>query len=294
VTSVGCLAKTKDYLDLCKVMVSVFASLSAAVGLLLTGHSSVTKLPLLMAGVFLMGCGAGSLNHYQERSTDALMARTAARPLPSGKIDPIQALSLSLGLIGTGYMVLFFTGSLAAPFWGLMAVFWYNGFYTWYKTKSAFAAVPGAFVGAIPPIIGWVAGGGELCNPRLGVVCFLFFMWQVPHFLIHHLAFGKEYEKIGLPSLTAVFTKAQLSRLTFIWILAAAVSIQLFSLYGLVRSGPIRIALVAVSLWFTFKGASLLMGRGHPVYLHIFRCTNITMVAVILLLVTDRCYRYIG
>jgi protoheme IX farnesyltransferase len=221
------------------------------------------------------------------------MSRTTLRPLPAGKIATGSAFRFSLTLIGTGYVILFFTGSLAAPFWGLLTVLWYNGFYTWWKRRSAFAAIPGALVGTIPPVIGWMTGGGHLYDARLGILCFSIFMWQIPHFFTHMMAFGREYEGIGFPSLMDVFTEGQLRRLTFVWILSAAVSLQLLGLYGLIRWVPVRIALAAVSLWFAMKGLRLIMGGDHPSYISMFRGTNITLFAILFLIFTDRCSRYI-
>ena len=74
----------RSYLGLCKVTISFFAALSAATGLLLADHPLGAALPVLLMGVFLMACGACALNHYQERKTDALMPRTAGRPIPVG------------------------------------------------------------------------------------------------------------------------------------------------------------------------------------------------------------------
>ena len=153
------------------------------------------------------------------------------------------------------------------------AVLWYNGPYTWLKKHSAFAAIPGALVGAIPPAIGWIAGGGSLLDPRLAVLSFFFFMWQVPHFFIHFLAFGGEYEAAGLPSLTAVFSRAQLARLTFKWIIATAVSLQLLIFCGLLGSPLVRISLIAISLWLAMSGMNFIRGCESD-YTGVFKRTN--------------------
>jgi protoheme IX farnesyltransferase len=269
------------------VKISFFATLSAATGLLLVTQSSGPALPALITGVFLMACGACALNHWQERATDALMTRTSRRPIPAGRIKPDHALFFAVTLISSGAIVLLFTGSLAAPVVGLAAVFWYNGFYTWFKSRNAFAAIPGALVGAIPPAIGWIAGGGSLLDPRLGVLTFFFFMWQVPHFFIHLLAFGKEYEEAGLPSLTAVFTRAQLDRLTFQWIIATAVSLQLVIYFGLLQSPLVHISLIVVSLWFVMNGINF-MREHEPGYTGVFKKTNYFMLMVMTFMFFDK------
>ncbi len=288
----GDFVNIRFYLGLCKVKISFFASLSAATGLLLTGQPSGAVFIALFTGVFLMACGACALNHYQERNTDALMARTAGRPIPAGRITPGCALCFAITLICSGCAVLMSTGALALALPGLSAVLWYNGFYTWLKTRTAFAVIPGALVGAIPPAIGWMAGGGSLLDPRLAALSFFFFMWQVPHFFIHSLAFGKEYEEAGLPSLTAVFTGAQLDRLTFQWILATAVSLQLIGLFSLVQSPLVQISLLAVSLWLAVQGINFMKGRDQG-YISVFKRTNYFMLIVMLLIFVDKLPRFV-
>ncbi|MGO9139414.1 MAG: protoheme IX farnesyltransferase [Syntrophales bacterium] len=283
----GDFSNVRSYLCLCKVKISFFAALSAATGLLLAAHKPWPLLPSLITGVFLMACGACALNHWQERATDALMRRTAKRPIPSGRIKPRHALVFGVALICAGSVALLFTGVLAAPLLGFGAVFWYNGFYTWLKIRNAFAAIPGALVGAIPPAIGWIAGGGSLSDPRLAVLSFFFFMWQVPHFFIHLLVFGKEYEEAGFPSLTKVFTGDQLDRLTFQWIMATAVSLQLVVIYGLLQSAFIHMSLIAVSLWLAMNGINFM--RAHAAgYKGVFKRTNHFMLIVMLFMFFDK------
>jgi len=283
----GDFSNVRSYLCLCKVKISFFAALSAATGLLLAAHKPWPVLPVLIAGVFLMACGACALNHWQERATDALMRRTAKRPIPAGRIKPSRAIFFAFALICSGTIALFFTGALAAPFLGLVAVLWYNGPYTWLKKRSAFAAIPGALVGAIPPAIGWIAGGGSLLDPKLEVLSFFFFMWQVPHFFIHFLAFGEEYEAASLPSLTAVFTRAQLARLTFQWIIATAVSLQLVIFCGLLGSPLVRISLIAISLWLAMSGMNVIKWREMG-YTGLFKRTNYFILLVMIFIFFDK------
>ena len=133
------------------------------------------------------------------------MPRTCNRPLPTRRIRPLNALCFSLALLFSGLFTLLLTGVLSAPLLGLLAVAWYNGVYTFLKRKSAFAVVPGALIGAIPPAIGWITGGGAGLDPKLLMFCLFFFIWQVPHSWLHIMKYGQEYEEAGLPALTSIF-----------------------------------------------------------------------------------------
>jgi protoheme IX farnesyltransferase len=139
--------------------------------------------------------------------------------------------------------------------------------------------------------MGWIAGGGNLLDPKLAVLSFFFLMWQVPHFFIHLLVFGKEYEKAGLPSLTEVFTGAQLDRLTFQWIIATAVSLQLVIFYGLLQSPLVHISLIAVSLWLALNGINFMRAHASG-YAGVFKRTNYFMLTVMVFMFFDKLPRF--
>ncbi|OGP98915.1 MAG: hypothetical protein A2026_07640, partial [Deltaproteobacteria bacterium RBG_19FT_COMBO_46_12] len=208
-------------LELTKVKISLFTTLSTSAGFILTGQGLSQEMILPVLGVLFLASGSCALNQYQERWQDQRMERTQGRPLPSKKLSPFTALKISIGLLLFGSILLYVGAPGSALALGLFAVFWYNGVYTLLKRKSAFAAVPGALVGAIPPVIGWISGKGFFSlDPQILAVSFFFFIWQVPHFWLFLLIFDRDYEKAGLPSLTKIFTSAQLRRITFVWILA--------------------------------------------------------------------------
>ncbi len=277
----------RSYLGLCKARISLFSSLSAAMGFILAAGAAWKIFPALFAGVFLLACGACALNQYQERDADARMARTATRPIPSGKIHPGRALGMALLLILSGEGLLLSTGNAAVPLLGAIAVCWYNILYTGLKRVSAFAVVPGALVGAIPPAMGWSAGGGSLADPSLAALVFFFFMWQVPHFCLHLLTYGNEHAEAGLPSLTDVFSRDQMERLTFQWVSATAVSALLLGLSGLLQSPLAKACLAAASLWLV-SGAISLMLRHEENHELLFRRTNSFMLVVMALSLMDK------
>ncbi len=118
-------------------------------------------IPVLF-GVLFLAFGSAALNHYQEKEFDGKMDRTKNRPIPSGRISSSNALYISLLFVLSGSLILFFGSNLLALGLGLLNLIWYNFIYTLLKRRSPFAIVPGSLVGAIPPVIGWVAAGGAI------------------------------------------------------------------------------------------------------------------------------------
>lgn len=275
------LYRLEQYSRLCKPRVSVFAALSALVGCLLAPSPDVRALTISILGVFLLACAGSALNQYQERAIDALMERTRHRPIPAGHIEPRPALIFALGLAVLALAMLHLLGNLPAMLLGLSALLWYNLLYTYLKRKTAFAIIPGALVGAIPPAVGWVIGGGGLADPRLWALSFLFFMWQVPHFWLFLLEHGKEYERAGLPSVHALFSEGSLRRLCFHWICALAAATVCASLYGLADAPLIQAALFAAAVWITWRGRGLLAGYGSDAG-RLFKMVNAYMFIVAL------------
>ncbi len=277
----------RAYAQLCKIRISVFSAFSAATGFLLAAPLIRGTMLSVVPGVLLLACGACALNEYQERDIDARMTRTENRPIPSGRINAFRALAFSLTCMALGVITLLLTGHIPALLLGLFAVIWYNGVYTSLKKKTAFALIPGGLVGMIPPAMGWVSGGGLLSDPGLRTLCFFFFMWQIPHFWLLLLDHGEEYEKAGLPSLTRVFTKAQLSRIIFVWIAAAAVSCLLLPFSGVVRTPLVALLLFGSSFWLMTQAIRLFSVRERPCAVPFGRI-NAYMLFVLVLLSADR------
>jgi heme o synthase len=276
-------------LSLGKIRISLFAALTATAGYLLaTGQASAPML-LPTAAVFLLAFGSCSLNQYQEKAIDASMERTRGRVLPSERLTPRAALTISMAEILSGSLLLLFAVNPFAFLLGLFAIFWYNGVYTYLKQKTAFAAIPGALLGAIPPAIGWVSGGGDLLDPGIRGIALFFYIWQAPHFWLLLLDFGKEYEAAGLPSVTRVFSTKQLKRILFIWLLSTGVSCLLIPLFGVGVSVPVSILLVGLTLWLFWIAIEFFKSSPQgPVFRVAFSRLNIYVLFVIALLSLDR------
>ena len=282
----------KILFELTKLRISLFSTLATFSGFILASRSLSVDFIFPISGVFLLASGACALNQYQERNHDHLMERTHSRPIPSKKLSPSMALKISLGLLFSGSILLYVGTPWSAVGLGLFAVFWYNGVYTLLKRKTAFATIPGALVGAIPPVIGWVSGKGFFSlDPQILAISFFFFIWQVPHFWLLLLNVGRDYEKSGLPSLTRILTAAQLSRMTFVWILAAAATCMLIPLFGIVESPIIHGSLFFAAFWMMWRASKLLNSNDRKFHLSLtFKAINSYAMVVMILLSLDHLF----
>jgi protoheme IX farnesyltransferase len=271
-------------ITLCRARIGLFAACSAVTGRLLAGPASPGALALLATGTFLLASGASALNQYQERDIDPLMARTRHRPLPAGALSPRKAVLTAALLLSAGSACLAANG-LTALLLGLSAVLWYNGVYTPLKRVTALASLYGVLIGAIPPAMGWAAGGGRLTDPRLLVTALLFIVWQVPHFWLLLLSRDEEYRLAGLPAITTVVPPERLAGMTTLWIVAAATLSLLLPLFGLVRSPAMLVLLAFLAL--TTLTAALTRSRRRAFPQLSFRWSTLFLAAAMLLLSLD-------
>jgi protoheme IX farnesyltransferase len=210
------------YAELSKFGIVLLVLVSAAAGFMLRAPLGA-DFPwahglVLLLGVMLLSSGASALNQVQERDRDALMARTAGRPLPSGRISHAQGLIFAMVATATGAVVLWVGIGRTAGILGLIAAVFYNAVYTpWLKPTSAFAAVPGAIPGSIPPVIGWVAAGGGLTDGGAIILCGILFLWQMPHFWALALRYRADYASGGFPMVSDVVGVEGTARLILLY-----------------------------------------------------------------------------
>ena len=172
---------------------------------------------------------------------------------------------------------------------GLLNLVWYNFVYTLLKRRTPFAIVPGSLVGAIPPAIGWAAAGGSLLDPQIIIIAFFFFIWQIPHFWLLLLVMDQDYQQAGFPTLTQIFNHAQLSRITFIWIVSTAVTGLLIPLFGIVSELWINLGLFVSGALLTWKAFGLLVeSEDFSAFRLNFRYINYFALFVVFLVSIDK------
>lgn len=268
--------------------------ITTSFGYILASGGISLGLILPTLGILLLACSSAVLNHYQERDTDAKMERTKSRPIPAKLISEKEVLILFTLLFLSGFLILLIASGLLPALLGLLALFWYNGVYTPLKKRTALAIIPGSLIGAIPPVVGWVAGGGNIFDPQIILIAFFFFIWQIPHFWLLLLVFGKDYEEAGFPTLTQIFSKEQLARITFIWTFAVAVTSFLLPLFNVIKISYASFVIIAAAVWLIYKVSHLLSKDVERIeFKYAFREINLFVIYIMLSVSIERLFIFL-
>jgi len=191
-------SKVKDYFQLMKFTLSFMVVFSCVVSYLLVPGIQfhfISVLELFVAGILITGA-SNTMNQVIERNTDSLMKRTAGRPVAAGRMQPAEAWAFAFISCIAGIVMMAVCFNVLSAILSLVSVILYAFIYTPLKKVNSIAVLVGAFPGALPCLIGWVAGANELSAG--GWVLFgIQFLWQFPHFwAIAWLAY-KDYERAG-------------------------------------------------------------------------------------------------
>ena len=186
----------KDIAALFKVRLGFFVVMSAILGWFMAVETLDLKSFLLLTiGGYLLTGASNGMNQVIEKRVDGLMERTAERPLPAGRMEPWQAILYSVlaGVIGLGCL---FTLNPLSGWLGVAALVSYAFIYTPLKSRSTLSVFVGAFPGALPPMIGYVAATGDF-GIEPGTLFAVQFMWQFPHFWAIAWLAHDDYQKAG-------------------------------------------------------------------------------------------------
>ena len=239
------LLRVGDYLALMKPRVMSLVVFTAAVGLL-SAPVSVTPLGGLIA-IVCIAAGAGAaatLNMWYDADIDAVMARTASRPIPQGRVRPVEALALGLALAAISVVALgLFVNVTAAGLLALTISFYVVVYTAWLKRSTPHNIVIGGAAGAFPPMIGWAAAAGGLSAEPL-LMFLIIFLWTPPHFWALSLYRANDYSRAGVPMLPVVAGRARTERQIFLYtllLLGASLLPWMFGFAGVIY-GAVAVA----------------------------------------------------
>jgi protoheme IX farnesyltransferase len=205
VTEANVLRRAADFLELTKPRVVLMVLITAFVGFYVGSETvpSYLRLVQTLFGTALAAGGTLALNQYLERDIDALMERTRRRPVPDGRVQPVEALWFGVlvtlaGLVYLGIAVNFISASVTA-----LITVCYLLLYTPMKPRSSLCMLVGAVPGALPPVVGWAAARGDF-DIAAWVLFAIMFLWQVPHTLAIARLYREDYAKAGIQFLPVI------------------------------------------------------------------------------------------
>ncbi len=221
-------SRASAYFALTKPDVSLLVLMTTAAGYYMGARGPVNWLHMahVVFGTLLIAGGTAALNHYLERDSDRHMRRTASRPLPRGVLQPAQALAFGIALAVAGAVDLFFAAGALAAGLGAATCLSYLLAYTPLKKRTVWATFVGAFPGAIPPMIGWVAATGSL-DRGAWLLFGILFLWQFPHFHAISWIYREDYARAGIMMLPVVDREGTRTFRQIIFYAAALLGISL-------------------------------------------------------------------
>jgi heme o synthase len=261
----------RDYIELTKPRITWLILMSTGVGYFFglpraaNAWAFLKSIPLVsllhtIIGTALMASGTAALNQWYEREADRKMRRTAARPLPSGKISAARAFAFGAALSLAGFAELWLGLNFLAGFVGAFTLASYLFVYTPMKQRTWWSTTVGAIPGAMPPVIGYAAAAGTL--PRESWVLFaILFLWQFPHFYSIAWMYKEDYARAGIRMLPVVEPDCRSTARQILLYGIALIPVSLIpGILGM--SGRIYlIGALLLGLWFLYSGVRVAAER---------------------------------
>ena len=283
-------ARVADYVALLKPRVMSLVLFTGFVGLVLAPgdiHPIIALTALLCVAV---GAGAsGAINMWYDADIDAEMTRTAARPIPAGRIDAGQALGFGMTLaVGSVLAMGLFVNVAAAGLLALTIGFYVLVYTMWLKRRTPQNIVIGGAAGAFPPMIGWAAVTGDVSLASV-VLFAIIFMWTPPHFWALALYRSGDYRRVGVPMLPVVRGSRETRRQILLYTLALVPLTLMPTLIGL--ASPVY-AVCAGGLGVVFVAHAVRVWRGddddHGPARRMFGFSILYLFLIFSLLLADR------
>jgi protoheme IX farnesyltransferase len=279
--------KLKAYAQLFKLRLTSFVVISAVFGYFIGATTYVfIDLFFLIIGGFFVTAASNAFNQIIEKNQDKLMERTKNRPLPSNKLS-INETAWVTSIIGAaGISILWFALNPLSGILGALAIFMYAVIYTPLKRITPYAVFIGAFPGAIPPMLGWVAATGSF-SLGAGILFFIQFVWQFPHFWAIAWRINDDYQKAGFKMLP--FNKKNKTTAFIIFFSAIALLLTSFipELVG-VATKITTIGLLVFSLLMVYPAFKLVKTNDDKFSLKVMLMSYLYLIGSLLILLIDK------
>jgi len=254
--------RVADYLELARPRIAAMVLLTVTIGFTLGngGEWKFADLASALVGIGLVATASGAFNQLIERRTDALMARTANRPLPAGRLQPLEVAAFGTVSAAAGLSLLYFEVNRTTAGLALLTLVLYVLAYTPLKRYSALSTAVGAIPGALPPVLGWTASGADLGWEAFSLFAVLY-LWQFPHFLAIAWLYRQDYAAAGLRMLPGTFPRKGLTGLSATIYAAVLIPVSLMPGQVALAGGSYRVAAVLLGLGYLVAALRFLVNE---------------------------------
>jgi protoheme IX farnesyltransferase len=281
-------ATWRDYYEMCKPRVVMMMILTSLVGMFLAVPGMVPLNALIWGnlGIALVASAGAVINHLIDHRIDTIMQRTLKRPIPQGKVTPIQALVFAMLICMLGMVILIFLVNPLCAWLTLASFIGYAIIYTGYlKRATPQNIVIGGLSGAMPPLLGWTAVTGSV-DPGGLLLVLIIFAWTPPHFWPLAIHRKKDYAKTDIPMLPVTHGDALTKLHSLLYTIIMLIVSILPYLTGM--SGPVYlVAALLLGAGFMYWSIILMVGSKSTTALKTFRYSIFYLIALFIALLID-------
>ncbi len=277
------------YSELSKLKLSLLVVMSTATSFIMASPHGVDWLTLLWTVLGTTACAssAAALNQLAERARDQQMSRTAARPMPAKHVSRAHAFIFGIVLAYFGVATLAFGANILSAAIALCTILIYMLLYTPLKPLTSFNTIVGAIVGALPPLIGWVAAGDSMSMGGW-IIAGILFVWQIPHFLALAWIYKDDYVKGGFKMLPSTDPTGELTARVCVISSLCLIPLCLFMTVASITGTFFAIIGCLLGIFMTIRSIAFWKQRTQKRALHLFFASIIYLPLALACMLIDR------
>jgi len=281
--------RAADFLALTKPRMVLMILITTLVGFYLgsPGGPDYGGLLATLVGTALAAGGTLALNQFQEREADGRMERTRLRPLPDGRLRPIEALAFGAAITSAGLLLLTFAVGALSGLVGAVVVSSYLFLYTPLKRRTSLCSVVGAVPGALPPVIGWTAARGEL-GFGAWLLFAILFLWQIPHALAIAQLYREDFARGGFQLLPVLEPDGRSTGRQVVAHCLALLAVSLLPTLAGLAGSIYFVAAVALGVGFLGCGIGLAVSRSAAAARRLLCASLVYLPALLVVMALDK------
>lgn len=289
VKALGVREKIAAYAELTKPRIAFLLVLTSAAGFYLgtKGNFDHALFANSLVAIMLLAFGVATLNQYWEYDLDALMERTAARPIPTGRVTPTEALVFGLVQCVVAELYLLLLVNALTAVLGLVVIVGYLLVYTPLKTRTSVSTAFGAIPGALPPLMGWTAASGEITIGAWALFA-MQFLWQFPHFLAIAWMYRDQYANAGILMLPVVEPAGKITARQIVLFAIMLVPVSLAPFFFGSAGVIYLIGASVLGVWFLWASAQAARAKTNEKAKTLLLVSVIYLPLLFLLMVADK------